>query len=174
MKYGLSKQIRSFFLNVFQRDRYRKHELLEDRVGRISGEIIPSMLLSSLSECFCFFLGSFFHSFATLVNLFHFDQFLGALSSMPAVKTFSLYAGMAIFFDFFLQITCFLALFTIDIRREEAGRLEVCCCVRLTPKHSTDEGFLYSLVRDYYTPFVLWKPIRYVVVSFENLLEKTL
>ncbi|OUC49764.1 hypothetical protein D917_05084, partial [Trichinella nativa] len=56
------------------------------------------MLLSSFSESFCFFLG--------------------ALSSMPAVKVFSLYAALAIFFDFFLQITCFLALFTTDVRRQ--------------------------------------------------------
>lgn len=40
------------------------------RMARISGEVIPSMLLTSLSECLCFFLG--------------------ALSSMPAVKVCSL------------------------------------------------------------------------------------
>lgn len=60
------------------------------------------MLLTSLSEIFCFFLG--------------------ALSSMPAVKVFSLYAGMAIAFDFFLQVTCFLALFVLDVRRQEVRR----------------------------------------------------
>jgi Niemann-Pick C1 protein len=74
---------------------------LETRIGRICGEVIPSMLLSSLAECFCFFLG--------------------ALSTMPAVKVFSLYAAMAIFFDFFLQITCFLALFALDLRRQEVS-----------------------------------------------------
>lgn len=33
----------------------------------------------------------------------------------------SLYAALAIAFDFFLQITCFLAVFTLDIRRQVAS-----------------------------------------------------
>jgi hypothetical protein len=40
---------------------------------------------------------------------------------MPAVRAFSLYAATAIFCNFLLQITCFLALFTIDVRREEVN-----------------------------------------------------
>jgi hypothetical protein len=35
-----------------------KGEKLESRIGRIAGEVIPSMLLTSLSEATCFFLGA--------------------------------------------------------------------------------------------------------------------
>jgi Niemann-Pick C1 protein len=59
------------------------------------------MLLSSLSESTAFFLG--------------------ALSIMPAVKAFSLYAAVAVLIDFLLQITCFVALFSLDAAREDVS-----------------------------------------------------
>lgn len=43
----------------------------------------------------------------------------GALSSMPAVRTFSLFAGLAILIDFLLQISCFVSLLGLDIKRQE-------------------------------------------------------
>lgn len=128
----------------YQRDKPSKNESLEMRMGRLGGETIPTMLLSSLSECFCFMLG--------------------ALSTMPAVRTFSLYAGMAILFDFILQVTCFAPLFTLDVKRQEAYRLELAYCVRLAPparsRTMRDEGMLYAVVRDYYTPFLLHRYVK--------------
>ena len=38
---------------------------------------------------------------------------------MPAVHAFAMYAGLALTIDFFLQMTCFVALLTLDIRRQE-------------------------------------------------------
>ena len=46
------------------------------KVGRVVGQVAPSMLLSSATESTCFFLG--------------------ALSGMPAVRSFALYAGLAL------------------------------------------------------------------------------
>lgn len=40
---------------------------------------------------------------------------------MPAVKAFALYAGMALLLDFFLQMTCFIALFSLDSTRQEVS-----------------------------------------------------
>jgi len=45
--------------------------------------------------------------------------FPGALSNMPAVRTFSLFAGLAVFIDFLLQISCFVSLLGLDARRQE-------------------------------------------------------
>ncbi len=45
------------------------------------------------------------------------------MTSMPAVKVFSLYAGMAVLVNFLLQITIFLALLTLDARRQEVNIL---------------------------------------------------
>ena len=45
----------------------------------------------------------------------------GGLSVMPAVHTFSLFAGMAVLIDFLLQITCFVSLLGLDIKRQEVS-----------------------------------------------------
>lgn len=42
---------------------------------------------------------------------------LGILTKMPAVQAFSIYASVAIFFDFILQLTCFCAIMVLDGKR---------------------------------------------------------
>lgn len=37
---------------------------------------------------------------------------------MPAVKTFSVFAGLAVLVDFILQMTCFVAILGLDIKRQ--------------------------------------------------------
>lgn len=90
-------------VQTYQREPRRANEKHEEHIGRIVGEVAPSMLLSSISEAFCFFLG--------------------ALSGMPAVKAFALYAGMALLLDFLLQMTCFIGLFSLDTGRQEVIEL---------------------------------------------------
>ena len=46
----------------------------------------------------------------------------GALTDMPAVKTFALYATVALLLDFLFQITCFVSLLALDDRRYEVRR----------------------------------------------------
>lgn len=93
-----------------QRDvrRVEDGETLEQQVARIVGKVGPSMLLTSSAESLAFLLG--------------------ALTPMPAVRIFSLYAALAVFIDFLLQITCFVALMTLDTRREMAKRYNLLCC----------------------------------------------
>ncbi|KAL7984357.1 hypothetical protein Chor_002927, partial [Crotalus horridus] len=86
-------------VQTFQRDERLQDETLDKQIGRILGEVAPSMFLSSFSETVAFFLGS--------------------LSTMPAVRTFSLFAAVAVFIDFLLQITCFVSLLGLDIKRQE-------------------------------------------------------
>lgn len=94
-----------------QRDvrRVEDGETLEQQVGRIVGKVGPSMLLTSSAESLAFLLG--------------------ALTPMPAVRIFSLYAALAVFIDFLLQITCFVSLMTLDTRRENAKRYNLLCCI---------------------------------------------
>ncbi|KTG42830.1 hypothetical protein cypCar_00021838, partial [Cyprinus carpio] len=88
-------------VQTYQRDERMPEEELHQQIGRILGEVAPSMFLSSFSETVAFFLG--------------------ALSSMPAVRTFSLFAGLAVFIDFLLQISCFVSLLGLDIKRQEVA-----------------------------------------------------
>uniref|UniRef100_A0A8C7I4G1 Niemann-Pick disease, type C1 n=1 Tax=Oncorhynchus kisutch TaxID=8019 RepID=A0A8C7I4G1_ONCKI len=89
-------------VQTYQRDERMPQEELHQQIGRILGDVAPSMLLSSFSETVAFFLG--------------------ALSTMPAVRTFSLFAGLAVFIDFLLQISCFISLLGLDAKRQEVRR----------------------------------------------------
>lgn len=132
---------------LIQRDERLAEENLVDQIGRVVGEIAPSMMLSSLSMSSCFFIGS--------------------LTEMPAVRMFALYAGVALVINFFLQMTAFLAIFTLDTQRQEGNRLDIFCCIKAkrSDKHpAIKEGLLYAFFRDIYTPFLMKDSTRMVVL----------
>ncbi|XP_077379017.1 NPC1-like intracellular cholesterol transporter 1 [Festucalex cinctus] len=134
------------FVLEYQRDARKPGEKREQQIGRVLGSVAPSMLLCSLSESVCFFLG--------------------ALSTMPAVKTFALYAALAILMDFALQMTAFVALLSLDARRQDSNRCELLCCVTVATQKSDkpNEGFLLPLMRDYYAPVLLNRYMRLIVM----------
>ncbi|KAG8196482.1 hypothetical protein JTE90_012299 [Oedothorax gibbosus] len=129
----------------YQRSRRGPLETRQQHIGRIVGEVSPSIFLASLSESMCFFLG--------------------ALSTMPAVHIFALYSGMALLIDFLLQITCFVAVLSLDVAREESGRLDICCCVKSSAPEvpKPKKGCLYNIFDHYYAPFLMKDSIRWAV-----------
>jgi Niemann-Pick C1 protein len=110
----------------YQRDRLLDGETLENQIGRIVGRVGPSMLLTSSAESLAFVLG--------------------ALTPMPAVRIFSLYASLAVFIGFVLQITCFVSLMTLDCKRELAKRYNLFCCI--TSMSDTSRGVFKSYAPD--------------------------
>uniref|UniRef100_A0A8C8WXT2 NPC1 like intracellular cholesterol transporter 1 n=1 Tax=Panthera leo TaxID=9689 RepID=A0A8C8WXT2_PANLE len=131
----------------YQRLPRRPGERREDHIGRALGRVAPSMLLCSLSEAICFFLG--------------------ALTPMPAVRTFALTSGLAVILDFLLQVSAFVALLSLDSRRQEASRMDVCCCAgaRELPPLGQSEGLLLRFFRKVYVPLLLHRVTRVVVVG---------
>ncbi|XP_016074739.1 PREDICTED: Niemann-Pick C1-like protein 1 [Miniopterus natalensis] len=134
------------FVLEYQRLPRRSGERREAHIGRVLGSVGPSMLLCSLSEAICFFLG--------------------ALTPMPAVRTFALTSGLAVVLDFLLQMSAFVALVSLDSRRQEASRWDVCCCISVQelPPPGQREGFLLRFFRKVYAPFLLHRITRVVVV----------
>ncbi|KAL1279958.1 hypothetical protein QQF64_014558 [Cirrhinus molitorella] len=133
-------------VQTYQRDERMPEEELHQQIGRILGEVAPSMFLSSFSETVAFFLG--------------------ALSSMPAVRTFSLFAGLAVFIDFLLQISCFVSLLGLDIKRQESNRPDILCCVKLSDRQQENsEGCLFLFFKKIYAPFILKDWVRPLVVA---------
>ncbi|PIK45691.1 putative niemann-Pick C1 protein-like [Apostichopus japonicus] len=121
----------------YQRDRRVEGETLEQQIGRVLGAVGPSLMMTGVSEGVSFFLG--------------------ALTQMPAVKTFALYAGLAVLLDFVLQVTAFVALLTLDSKRQRKGRLDVLCCF---PPRNKDPvpikpGLIQSFMKKYMGPFLL-------------------
>ncbi|KAL0145463.1 patched family-domain-containing protein [Mucor lusitanicus] len=70
---------------------------------------------------------------------------LGTLVTMPAVSSFAIVASIAVFVDFVLQVTCFVS------------------CLEQNSRIDCKEGFLSSLVKNYYVPTILNRTARYVV-----------
>ncbi|XP_036321420.1 NPC intracellular cholesterol transporter 1 isoform X4 [Rhagoletis pomonella] len=133
-------------VQTYQRDARRADETHEDHIGRILGRVGPSMLLTSVSESCCFFLGG--------------------LSDMPAVRAFALYAGMALLFDFLLQITCFVSLLTLDTKRQAENRLDIFCFIRGKKSDALPNtvGLLYKFFKSVYVPFLMQKTMRVIVM----------
>lgn len=86
---------------------------------------------------------------------------LGAITPMPAVRNFSLCAALAVLLDFILQVTMFVAFLSLDLKRMEAGRLDLAPCITaqqickltgkgktLSPQEERDYGGLNGLEED--------------------------
>ena len=108
---------------TIQRDRRLPDEDIEAQIGRIVGRVGPAMLLTSVSESIAFFLG--------------------ALTPMPAVRLFSLYAAMSVLIDFFLQITVFISLITLDQKRTLDNRFDLFYCIQISGGNSSNSKRRY-------------------------------
>jgi Patched family len=58
--------------------------------------------------------------------------FVGSASSIPVVKWLSLYAGSTLGVDFIFQITYFIAFISLDERRVQANRRDLCFWIAVT------------------------------------------
>lgn len=88
-------------VHTYQRLDVTKYVSSSEAVAATLGEVGPSILLTAISQACCFGIGS--------------------VTDMPAVQTFALYAAAAITFNFFLQITAFIAIMTIDLVRQNVS-----------------------------------------------------
>lgn len=124
------------------------NESQEEHIGRVLSKVGPSILLTTLSESICFFLGG--------------------LSDMPAVKAFALYAGMALVIDFLLQITCFISLLALDSKRQSGNRWDILCFIRGSKKENRkgvkSEGILFKFFKSLYAPFLMKKVVRIIIM----------
>ncbi|XP_072013548.1 NPC intracellular cholesterol transporter 1-like [Amphiura filiformis] len=126
----------------YQRDIRREGETRQEQIGRVLGRVAPSMMMCGFSESIAFFLG--------------------AITEMPAVKTFALYAALAVLFDFILQVTAFVALLSVDTKRQESGRFDILWCLPTKSKERLvrKPGFIQIFMKDYFAPFLTLKWIR--------------
>ncbi|KAM6275301.1 NPC intracellular cholesterol transporter 1 [Spheniscus humboldti] len=135
-------------VQTLQRDERLQGETLDKQIGRVLGDVAPSMFLSSFSETVAFFLGT--------------------LSTMPAVRTFSLFAGMAVLIDFILQVTCFVSLLGLDIKRQERNRLDILCCIKSNEEMSRaqrSESILFLFFKNLYSPYLLKDWMRPIIIA---------
>ncbi|BEJ13785.1 hypothetical protein CspHIS471_0309590 [Cutaneotrichosporon sp. HIS471] len=128
----------------------------EERVARAVARMGPSILLSSTTEVVAFALG--------------------ALVPMPAVRNFAIYAAGSVLIGALLQVTVFVSAMVLDLKRCEAGRMDIFPCIPLRGKIRLDEGVasegvIHQFIRRVYAPALLRPDVKHgVLAAFGALL----
>jgi Niemann-Pick C1 protein len=137
-------------VQTYQNDERLPSETVEDQIARIVGKVGPSMLLTGTTQSAAFLIS--------------------ALTPMPGVRAFSLYASLAIVLNFLMQITCFVVLLTLDAKREKAKRVDLFCCLKVNVDSdvlNNKKSFLHKFFKNVYTPLLLNNYVRaFVIVVF--------
>lgn len=131
------------------------HLSAELRVGDALAEVGPSITLASLAETLAFAVGIF--------------------TPMPACRVFSMFAAAAVFLDFLLQLTAFVALLTYDLRRTQANRVDCFPCFSV-PIHDNEAtghlershkepGLLVTYMQKFHAPFLQIPTVKACVLA---------
>lgn len=80
-----------------------------DRIALALGRAGPSITLTSATDVIAFLCG--------------------AITDLPALESFGIYAALCILFVFVFQCTFFVACVALDSRREQARRRDLLCCL---------------------------------------------
>lgn len=125
---------------------------LEERISDALVEVGPSITLASFAEVLAFAVS--------------------AINPMPATRVFSMFAALAVFMDFLLQVTAFVALIVFDIRRAQDGRIDCVPCARITPSTGAGDGgdgqrlhLLARYMRDVHGRILSNRAVKFVVIT---------
>ncbi|KAF0464950.1 multidrug efflux transporter AcrB transmembrane domain-containing protein [Gigaspora margarita] len=121
---------------------------IEERIAKTLGRMGPSILLSALSETIAFGLGG--------------------IVTMPAVRNFALYAALAVWVDYLLQVTVFVAFLSLDAKRQEDDRMDCFPCIKVerASERVDREGILQKWMRKYYAQFILHQNVKIAIIAF--------
>ena len=145
----------NIFLLVQTYQRYKDRCVNESdvtgNIAKVVAEIGPSMLLASGSESVAFFVAAF--------------------STMPAVRIFALYSGMALVVNFILQISTFVALMYLDGVRMNKNRMDILFFIEFAKpanhgKKRNLDGFLYTFFKKVYVPLLKLFWVRVFFIMF--------
>lgn len=128
---------------------------LEGKISNALAEVGPSITLASLSEVLAFAVGSFI--------------------PMPAVRVFSMFAALAVFLDFVLQVTAFVALIIFDFLRIADNRIDCFPCIKISSSDGSEresaavvqrkKGFLVRYMEDFHALILAIPGVKFVVVA---------
>ncbi|RLM75678.1 hypothetical protein C2845_PM15G17730 [Panicum miliaceum] len=125
---------------------------LEERISDALVEVGPSITLASFAEVLAFAVS--------------------AINPMPATRVFSMFAALAVFMDFLLQVTAFVALIVFDFRRAQDGRIDCVPCARIVSSPATGDGgdgqrlhLLARYMRDIHGPILSYRAVKFVVIA---------
>lgn len=93
---------------------------------------------------------------------------IGAITILPSLKSFCIYAAMGVFFIFCYSVTFYVAVFTLDIRRMEANRNGILFCVQhKKPICVSDEKTIFQKIfSKFYKHIVFSIPGKTIILLF--------
>uniref|UniRef100_T1L5T1 SSD domain-containing protein n=1 Tax=Tetranychus urticae TaxID=32264 RepID=T1L5T1_TETUR len=131
----------------------KQNESSEDQVAKVLGKCGPSILMAFSCEVTCFFIG--------------------ALSTVPAIRMFALNAALALLIGFLLQMSVFIAVLYLDLERQKSSRFDILCCFKSSKANDPDPiddievGLLHKNFRDHYAPFLMKDKVRlFISIGF--------
>ncbi|XP_011688290.1 PREDICTED: Niemann-Pick C1 protein-like isoform X2 [Wasmannia auropunctata] len=121
---------------------------LTERIGLTLGHAGSAISITSLTDVVAFVIG--------------------ASTILPSLQSFCIYAAMGVFVTFLLQITFFIACFTLDARRIEQKRNGTLPCIvheNFTPKSlDVSSAFSWKLINFLYSRIILTTPGKIIIV----------
>lgn len=93
---------------------------------------------------------------------------LGATTKIPALQQFCAVAALAVGIDFVFQLTWFTAGFALDLKRQDAQRVDLCPCVRYRcDREAALKGgnYVKRAIANVYIPFLFHPVVKLLVVS---------
>lgn len=135
-----------------------KQNHIETAIAMNLRQIGPSLVLSSCAQIVAFGIG--------------------AIVPVSSVRLFALYSAFAVFVKFCLQVIFFIAVFTLDTKRQYRNRFDILCCLgqrklkkkmSLATDTSEQEPKKYEILferifRKLYTPYLMNKFVRPIII----------
>lgn len=93
---------------------------------------------------------------------------IGAITILPSLKSFCIYAAMGVFFIFCYSVTFYVAVFTLDLKRIQDNRNGVLFCYqhKREIKISTNKTIFQNFLEEFYKRVVFTIPGKTVVMLF--------
>ncbi|VVD03098.1 patched domain-containing protein 3-like [Leptidea sinapis] len=93
---------------------------------------------------------------------------IGAITILPSLKSFCMYAAMGVFFIFCYSVTFYVAVFTLDLRRVAEKRNGILFCYQHTKEIaiSTEKTLCEKILQGFYKKVVFTLPGKTVVLLF--------
>lgn len=91
---------------------------------------------------------------------------IGAITILPSLKSFCIYAAVGVFFIFCFTVTFYVAVFTLDLKRMEANRNGILFCYRHkdTMYPAKEKTILQKLLLQFYKNIVFTIPGKSIVI----------
>lgn len=93
---------------------------------------------------------------------------IGAITILPSLKSFCIYAAVGVFFIFCYSVTFYVAVFTLDIKRVESNRNGILFCYKHSKEIqiSNEETIFQKILSNFYRKIVFTSPGRTITIIF--------